>query len=207
MKLPSDWVDRIFTVMTVRYGEQWLRKWEGVPIASVRDDWAVQLGWLWRRPEALNFALDHLPVDAPPNAVQFKAIAARCPDAPYKHLPAPPVDRELARRAAARLREVAESLRSAGTAGPIALRALRAREDAGEKLTPGQRGYLRAAEQTAGSGIDQGVGDTFKPIPRDLWPPGMQRDDATAEFYRQIKRTGRGHKPADRWNGREGASE
>lgn len=192
--------------MTVRYGDQWLRKWEGVPAADLKEDWATQLAWLWKRPEAIAFALENLPADAPPNVAQFKAIATRLPDAPQqpRRLEAPdPTPEQLERRERLRLktREVAERLRANAAAGPVALNKLRARELAGEKLTPGQRGYLAAAESLS-EPTEEWLFDAFKPIPRDILPDGIRRDSATRAFWEEIEqrrmaRTTTHQKPAE----------
>jgi hypothetical protein len=72
MSLPSAWVDRVHARLLVRYGAAWIRKWEGVPMEAVKADWAETLGGLGR--EAILHALDHLPVDGPPNALQFRDL-------------------------------------------------------------------------------------------------------------------------------------
>ena len=40
MPLPPAWLDRLFAKLTVAYGAEFLRKWEGVPIEDVKAEWA-----------------------------------------------------------------------------------------------------------------------------------------------------------------------
>lgn len=77
MSLPNAWVDRIHARLLVRYGAAWIRKWEGVPMEAVKADWGEVLAHV--SPAAVAHALDHLPDDAPPNAVQFRALCAASP--------------------------------------------------------------------------------------------------------------------------------
>jgi hypothetical protein len=44
--LPSEWVDRLFSRIAVRYGADWLRMWEGLDMAAVKADWAETLAGL-----------------------------------------------------------------------------------------------------------------------------------------------------------------
>jgi hypothetical protein len=84
----SAWVERLFSRLQVRYGDAWLRKWEGINLAAVKADWCEQLGPLYQRnPKAISYALDHLP-DYPPNADGFLRI---CLLAPSPMLALPPV--------------------------------------------------------------------------------------------------------------------
>jgi hypothetical protein len=70
MALPDAWVDHLFSKLAVRYGDAWIRKWEGIPIAAVRADWAQVLGGL--DGNALTYGLANLPPDYPPTAAAFR---------------------------------------------------------------------------------------------------------------------------------------
>lgn len=54
--------------------------WEGIDPAAVRADWAEQVGKFSR--EAIQYALEHLPPDRPPNASQFKTLCHAAPRKP-----------------------------------------------------------------------------------------------------------------------------
>ena len=92
MSLPGSWVDSLFSRLSVRYGSEWMRKWEGIDIGAVKADWANELGPLHAHPESIAYGLDHLPPDRPPTVAQFRALCiARQPEGP-KQLPAPSAD-------------------------------------------------------------------------------------------------------------------
>lgn len=83
------WVDVLFTRLTVRYGDAWMRKWDGVDPCAVKADWQEQLQNIFdRNPHAIAYALQHLPPDFPPNSEQFLKL---CLQKPPEHvaLPAP----------------------------------------------------------------------------------------------------------------------
>jgi hypothetical protein len=84
MSLPAAWVDSLFARLAIRYGSEWLRKWEGLNIEMVKSDWAAELGGFANRPEAITHALRSLPDDRPPTVGQFRAlcIGAAAPAAP-----------------------------------------------------------------------------------------------------------------------------
>lgn len=89
MALPSEWIDRIFARLAVRYGSAWLTKWNGIDIAAVKADWAEELGGFSANPDAIKYALEHLPLDSPPTVLQFRALCIGRPDPNTKALPAP----------------------------------------------------------------------------------------------------------------------
>lgn len=91
MTLPDAWVDHLFSKLAVRYGDAWIRKWEGIPMAAVRADWAEVLGGMDGK--ALSFGLDSLPPDYPPTAAAFRqACNARPLQEQLPQLPAPTAD-------------------------------------------------------------------------------------------------------------------
>ena len=141
MSLPAAWVDRIFDKLTLVYGHEFLRKWEGLDMAAVKADWADELGGYTLNPGALRYALEHLPPDKAPNAKQFRGMCMNRPD-PRPALPAPVV---------APSPEVAQKI--ARLAKPATLgsdpkewaRRLKSREEAGDKLSAAQRDAWRRA--------------------------------------------------------------
>ncbi|WP_020722916.1 hypothetical protein [Variovorax atrisoli] len=85
MSLPAPWVERIFERLIVRYGRDFMARYEGIgntPVEGadlVRADWARELDGFERHPALLAWALDHLP-DRPPTAGEFKRLAKSGPD-------------------------------------------------------------------------------------------------------------------------------
>jgi len=77
--------EQIHARLLVRYGAQWIRMWDGIDPAAVRNDWAEQIGNFGR--DEIQFALEHLPPDRPPNAAQFRQL---CLSAPRRHVVEPP---------------------------------------------------------------------------------------------------------------------
>lgn len=139
MSLPASWVDRIFEKLTVAYGHDFLRRWEGLDMAMVKADWAEELAGYGAMPQAIKYGLDHLPADKPPTAKQFRAICNTVPVATQMALPAPvnkPSPQVLARIA---------------TVGQVSgdpkawARKLKAREEQGDRLTAAQRSMWRTA--------------------------------------------------------------
>lgn len=145
MSIPVALLDQILGRLSVRYGQQWAYLWEGVLPEHVRADWASVLRNV--DPAGVAYALDNLP-EKPPNASQFVALCRRAPAAPVlliappPGVPCPPELRDRIRNGIAPIagRSVpnpADALRWAAN--------LRAREEAGEHLSPTQRAAWRAA--------------------------------------------------------------
>lgn len=137
---PIEVVEGIFTACLVRYGDAWLRMWDGVPMRMVHRDWALQVGYMDR--QSIQFGLDNLP-DRPPIATQFKAICLRAPPPPMLRLEAPRADQGAVDAA----RDAAAAAVTAISPDPLAgARRLRARELALDRtLTPAQKEFWRTA--------------------------------------------------------------
>ena len=138
--LAPDLVDAIFAKMMVRYGASWTSKWDGVPIHAVKRDWANELEGLSRA--QLEYGMNNLPPDYPPTVLGLREVCIDAPEPEFKQLPSPPRD---AKKAAA-LAAAAKALtigRDQSSPKEWAWR-LKAREEAGEKLTPTQRAMYRA---------------------------------------------------------------
>lgn len=90
-------IDRLFTMLLVKYGSQWLHQWNGVPIEAVKTDWMNELaGISWG---AIRYAVDNLPADRPPaTAAAFRKLANNRPQY-FQALPPPKADPERAREA------------------------------------------------------------------------------------------------------------
>lgn len=93
----DDIIDAIFGRMAVRYGAEWLRKWEGVDMAAVKADWKHELKGFSSNLEPLRYALKHLPVKCP-TVAEFRSVANSCPPPEFKQLPAPHAKPELAKQ-------------------------------------------------------------------------------------------------------------
>lgn len=88
--IPIDWVERIFQKLTVRYGRDFVNRYEGVPLAEVKDDWAKVLAGFDTWPSAIAYGLENLPPAKPPTAEEFRAICRKAPQV-QKALPAPTI--------------------------------------------------------------------------------------------------------------------
>lgn len=186
-KLPSSWVDEIFAHLAATYGSDWLLKWEGMDDQAVKAKWAKELGGFVNRKDAIVHALKHLPVDRPPNVLQFRVI---CLGAPADEAPAAAakVEDKTRRRAtpedAARLKAAMaryQELRLEAAQKPKQWAYdLQAMEKAGEPLTDGQRAAWRAV--LAKIELKTGLGGDFNPIENNALPPGMRKKERRDEL-------------------------
>lgn len=131
--LPSPWVDRIFSKLTLTYGHRFLGLYAGLDMEAVKADWAHELGAYTSRPEAIAHAMAVLPPDSPPNVMQFRDLCRRAPEYAPKALPAPPPDPTLAQELRRAVRPVL------GSGGRQWAHSLQARIAAGYRPTPFQR--------------------------------------------------------------------
>lgn len=92
MSLPSNWVEPIFTKLTLVYGQAFLRRWQDLDIELVKADWAHELDGLDRSPKSIAFALQNLPPDKPPTVLEFRNLARRMPAEAIQALPLPRLD-------------------------------------------------------------------------------------------------------------------
>lgn len=74
-------VDIIFGKCALVYGRDFLGRWEGMSLVEVKADWLREMGWWLERPQAVKFALEHLP-EKPPHVLQFRALCAQAPKQP-----------------------------------------------------------------------------------------------------------------------------
>lgn len=173
--LPISSVNEIFSTMSVTYGAAWAQMWIGMDFDEVVRKWSEELGFLIDRPDCILHALSHLPVDKPPNILQFKVICLGAPaPATQPQLPSmPPAKPDISRLRAAfmRLKELREARRTRPKQWAYDLQES---ERLGGALTEGQRKAWRAAL----SGVsEREAGSTPSLIDVDCLPPGM-RDDA-----------------------------
>ena len=103
MSLPSQWVDRIFLRLIGIYGAQFKAKFSvvenGVDAGkeNAKENWAHELRNYSDKPEAIAYALDHLPVERAPNALEFRDACRRCPAKDVAALPYRPTEEDKAR--------------------------------------------------------------------------------------------------------------
>jgi hypothetical protein len=140
MPMQADWVDAIFVRLGLAYGARFLAQYEGMPPDAVKTSWAHTLDGIGSR--GIAHALAHLNPDYPPNAMQFRALCMAAPGLAdtTKRLegPAPTA------ATVARVARAAEVLRKPKDPRAWA-HALKAREEAGEKLSQVQREAWRTA--------------------------------------------------------------
>jgi hypothetical protein len=139
MSLPSGWIDRIFTKLTLTYGQAFLRQYDGVEMADVKANWGHELGCFAQSPDSIRHGLEHLP-ERPPNIVQFRDLC-RIPVKPVLLTnDLPPVAPEMA----AMVKEVFSKAEKRASDKGWA-HALQAREKNGEALSMAQRQAWRTA--------------------------------------------------------------
>lgn len=103
MPLPNAWVDRLFSKLTVTYGQRFLGLYSGVDLQAVKDDWADELSGYAQSPDALRHALSHLPTERPPTVLEFRQLCRQAPRPAAAALPAPALDTQAAKQAASAL--------------------------------------------------------------------------------------------------------
>ena len=133
MALPLSWVDRIFDKMMLTYGRDFTGRWDGLPMASVKNDWAHELSGFEVHPEAIKHALLNLNPTKPPTVLEFRNMAANAPKMATIELPLPPVDKVLRQS----LIDKIQAPKDGGDMKAWARR-LKARDEAGERLNPNQ---------------------------------------------------------------------
>ena len=108
--LPADWIEYIFSRLTVRYGRAFLARWdvEGIDRELVKADWAKELAGFSNWTEAIDYALDSLPADGkPPTVNEFKAACFRAPKPNRQALPEPAANPAFAKQVASQVSRAA----------------------------------------------------------------------------------------------------
>ena len=140
MALPLPWVDRIFDKLMLVYGRDFTGRWDGLPMASVKADWAHELSGFEEHPEAIRHALQNTNPAKPPTVYEFRQFAANAPKMADKMLPGPPQNMEFVASIMAGLRKEQGAHDQKAWA-----RALQRRHVACERLNPNQIRCYRAA--------------------------------------------------------------
>lgn len=176
MLLPESWVDALFAKLSMRYGVAFMRQWPDADPAIIKADWAEVLGGFKQHPECIKHALDNLPTDKPPTALQFRAMCRAAPtdeeNVPRLEWSRAPVHPAVVQK----LAEVAQAKKAAqGNMSDAQYCAARIREIAaarGGVLTADQRRVLNCCESNGPEAGDVLAG--FTPIPVDVLPPAMR---------------------------------
>ncbi len=108
MPLESRMIDAIHTRLLVRYGARWVNFYAAADQSLVKADWAEELEGI--SSNAIRHALEHLPDDTPPNAAQFRKLCINRPLPPYRALPAPKANPEVAKAALEKMIELKKHL-------------------------------------------------------------------------------------------------
>lgn len=101
MSLPAAWVDHLFAKLGTRYGVAFTRQYADADPAMVKADWAEVLSGL--SGDSIAYGLQHIPVDRPPNATQFRALCIAKPASDQPRLEAPKASPDRVRAALDRL--------------------------------------------------------------------------------------------------------
>lgn len=173
MSLPDVWVDRIFDKLTVTYGHQFLGRWSGLDMGTVKADWGRELSRFQQNPRAIGYALENLPANDPPTVLQFRALCGQSIRDERQALPdesRPPPDLERLRAELARLRA-----KSGGDHPLMWVDRLLQRQENGEVMSPAQRDALK---RMAARQVEQTFSGPFTPPPESVLPPGMRSESA-----------------------------
>lgn len=168
MTLPASWVDELLRRLTVRYGAAFMRQYTAADVKpdDIRADWAQVLGTC--NAEQIAFGLASLDPDRAPNAAQFRALCKAMPVGSMPALPAPSA------HGLKRMAEVLKPLQRTGVTFEELLAHHRGRRDRGEKFSPAQRAWLKAAEEKVGGVERDEVLNQCSQIPDAVLPPGMR---------------------------------
>lgn len=143
MSLPTAWVDKIFTKMTLIYGRDFMGRWEGLEINDVKTDWAHELSGFENWPESIAWAFQNMPSGKPPNVLDFKAICYRAPKPSRPALPEPAANPE---RMAAELKKMRPLVaKMTGSGGKDWAHRIINRHEAGDRINPTTIRFAREA--------------------------------------------------------------
>lgn len=134
MSLPIPWIEKIFSKLTVAYGNEFLNRWKGIDINDVKTDWSDCLTGYQQSPQAIAFALENLPDSKAPTAQEFRALCRRAPASSAPQLPEPKADPA---RVAAELAKLAPVRQAHARVDHKAwAKTILANNEAGHKLNP-----------------------------------------------------------------------
>lgn len=175
MPLPQAWIDELFRRLVLTYGAPFLKQYEGLKIEDVKSDWGDMLEGFQRFGKSIQHALQNLPPDRPPNALQFRAA---CRAAPTESQPlaidAPAADPATVARNMAKLKAI--NLRAGEARGnaQAVIDTLELKMAQGIKLTGSQRHVLECCRRHVTPYAQAEAMQQFTPIPPESLPPGMR---------------------------------
>ena len=146
MSIPVEWVDRIFTKLSLAYGREFIGRWEGLSIGDVKTDWAHELAGFENWPEAIAFAFDHLP-EKPPTVQQFRGICMKAPAKQHLALPAPQANPDRMKSEIAKLKESMSVKPASKVRDRDWAKRILSSFDSGEKISPAVVGMARRGLQ------------------------------------------------------------
>jgi hypothetical protein len=134
-------IDALFNELGAIYGARFTNQWPAAMVDQVKQSWARELAAFENRPDALQYAIDHLPTDHVPMVLEIRDLC--------RHHITPssgPRRKPLSDEERARAVEVLRAFNRPCPQDPKDwARKLRAREMAGERLTLFQRQCWREA--------------------------------------------------------------
>jgi hypothetical protein len=143
--LPLPWINRIFERLTLRYGNEFLNRWKGQPIADVKTDWCYVLAGYANDARAIAYALDNLPDDRPPTAQQFRSICRSAPSILGSQRLEYKVDPDIAKRAIDALQSMIAPVKAIGRPSYEWAYAIKARDEVSPNtITPTVRAMYKA---------------------------------------------------------------
>jgi hypothetical protein len=147
MSLPTAWVDKIFTKLSLIYGRDFIGRWEGIELADVKTDWSHELSGFENWPEAIAWALKNMPAGKPPTVLEFRAMCYRAPKPERPQLPEPTVDPAIVAREFEKMKPMQRPV--GGYDHKAWARKLIARHDAGDNIRLYSLKLARAALKSA----------------------------------------------------------
>lgn len=157
MPLQSSWVDSLFARLSARYGVAFTRQYEGIDPAVIKADWAEVLDGVGG--ESIAYAIRNLPVDRPPNAMQFRELCRNAPRNEPTRLALAGEYEPMSEETLQRLREIAARMKE-NAQKPKGWRSDRAIDEANVKPFVGP----------------------FAVVPEDVLPPGMRKGGVVRDF-------------------------
>lgn len=142
MSLPESWVNRLFSKLSVTYGQGFLRQYDGIDLEAVKANWGYELACFQQNPNAIARGLEMLPADRAPSVLQFRDLCRSTAQSEHLALPAPvstPVSAEVVAATKAAFK------RTTVVGNKDWAHELKARESRGPGLTKFQREAWRGA--------------------------------------------------------------
>ena len=174
--LPISSVEEIFSRMSVAYGSAWTLMWTGLDPQEVKHQWATELGAYANSPEKIHHALEHLPVDKPPNSLQFRVLCMNAPEPepdPVPQLPGMPERKQDISRLRAAFQRYKELRKEMLKKPKEWAYRMQERERRGERLTAFEQ--QAAIKKPVAKVEDKHLGGHHTPIANEDLPPGMRR--------------------------------